>query len=89
MTNIIACEIHDYFEAVCMYQFELEVRLETGQRLRGAAIDIVVIDKQEFLMLEQGVNSSESKRRIELNLSQIQSVEVLTKNNKISSFKVS
>ncbi len=88
MPNIIACEIHDYFEAVCMHQFELEISLNNGQRLSGAARDIVVKDRQEYLVLEQRVNNSELKKRMEVNLLQIRSVEVLTKNNIISSFKV-
>ena len=35
----IGCELYDYVELACMYQYELRVRTTDGQCLEGTAID--------------------------------------------------
>jgi Rho-binding antiterminator len=82
MEKLIACEIHDYFEAACTHQFELQLSLLNGSIQTGKALDIVSKNKQEFLILQQQGN------QLEINLPEIDSVTVLSKNNLFSSFKV-
>lgn len=50
MANI-SCDLHDYFEIVCMRQSQ--VRIDTqGDFFKGVAMDIVVKDNGENLLLK-------------------------------------
>jgi len=51
MKNPIACDLHDYFEIVCMRQSNIQLTLRNGQKIEGHALDIVTIDKVEFIKL--------------------------------------
>lgn len=36
---MLSCDIHDYVEIACTYQFEVTLTLETNQQINGKAID--------------------------------------------------
>jgi len=51
MFKRISCDLHDYFESVCVRKNTVQVALLNGQSIEGIAVDIVTKDKQELLRL--------------------------------------
>jgi len=58
----ISCNLHDYLEIACMYHYQVKVELKDNQLLEGKAMDMVIADGHEYLILENG-----QKHPIELN----------------------
>ena len=52
MTKHISCDLHDYFEIVCMRQSNVQVKLKSNQIYQGIAIDIKVQNNCELLVIE-------------------------------------
>jgi Rho-binding antiterminator len=57
----ISCNLHDYLEIACMYHYQVKIELRDNQLLEGKAIDIVITDGREYLVIENG-----QKHHIEL-----------------------
>lgn len=51
----IACQLYDYIEIACMHQYDLIIRLLTGETVKGTAQTTQIANKEEFLVLK--VNS--------------------------------
>ncbi len=74
--NAISCEQHDFVEVACMYHYRLRLFLKNKLIIEGTAIDIVNCpEKQECLVID---NDS----RLQIELIQLASMEVLTPNAK-------
>lgn len=48
MTNIISCAQYDYFEIACMHHYEVELTLNDGDVLMGAAHNLKVVKDGKF-----------------------------------------
>ena len=70
----ITCDLHDYLEIACMYQYQVRLVLKDGSSLVGKAIDTVTKDKREYLLIDD----SGETRSVEL--IQLKKLEVLTAN---------
>ncbi|WP_293007105.1 Rho-binding antiterminator [Nitrosomonas sp.] len=76
--DIISCEQHDFVEVACMYRYRLKLVLKNKQMIEGTAIDIVnSSEKQEYLVID-------SDSRLQIELTQLAKMEVLTPNAKFS-----
>lgn len=76
MTNNISCDAHDYFEIVCMRRSLIKVTTKDNKKYHGIATDIKLVEKQEHLIISDGI-------RIEqLLLSEIKKLEAI--GNKIA-----
>lgn len=74
--DTISCELHDFVEVACMYRYQLKLILKNEQMIEGTAIDIVnTPEKQECLIID---NDS----RMQIELTQLVRIEVLTPNAK-------
>ncbi|PSJ17395.1 Rho-binding antiterminator [Nitrosomonas supralitoralis] len=74
--DTISCELHDFVEVACMYHYQLKLILKNEQMIEGTAIDIVnTPEMQECLIID---NDS----RIQIELTQLVRMEVLTPNAK-------
>lgn len=72
--NVISCELHDFVEVVCMYNYHLKLTLKDGQIIEGKAVDIAnSADKREYLVID-----GDSRQQIDL--TQLAKMEVLTPN---------
>ncbi|MCW8877546.1 MAG: Rho-binding antiterminator [Kangiellaceae bacterium] len=69
MSKLISCDIHDYFEIACMRREKVQIESdELEEKLEGLAIDIVVKDRQEFIVLDS------KDERLFINLNSIKSL---------------
>lgn len=60
----ISCHLYDYIEIACMHRYSLEIKLIDGKELIGNALNTVITDKVEFIVVEiDGI-----KRNIRLDL---------------------
>lgn len=51
---MLSCDLHDYIEIVCLYQYPLKLTLSSGAVLTGTARTTQYNDKrQECLLLQQ------------------------------------
>jgi Rho-binding antiterminator len=72
--SVIACDIHDHIEIICMRRYPVILHLLDSAQVPGVARDIRSAAQQEYLLLDQkGVN-------IEVPLLQIERLEVLAAN---------
>lgn len=78
MSKLISCEVHDYFEIACMRKEQVQIKRNDSEKpLEGTAIDIVVKDRQEFIVID---NKGE---RLSVNLNSIQSMTFCASNQTI------
>lgn len=74
--NVISCELHDFIEVVCMYNYRLKLILKDGQIIEGKAIDIVnTPERREYLVID-------GDTRQQIDLTRLSKMEVLTPNAK-------
>ncbi len=66
MTKPISCDLHDYFEIVCMRKSAIIVTLKNGERIHGSAVDIVVLERQEILKVKLANSVIESVLLIDI-----------------------
>ena len=78
----ISCHVHDYFEAFCVKRYRISVTLLTNQTFEGVALDLVIENKQEYLI----IHTDNQKRKVEL--TQISKVKVLSPNPMISELEL-
>jgi Rho-binding antiterminator len=54
MNKLIACQLHDTIEVVCLYRYRVKLTLKDGSVVEGVAKDIELdSEKREFLLLTQ------------------------------------
>lgn len=74
--EVISCELHDFVEVVCMYNYRLKLFLKDGQVIEGKAIDIVnTPERRECLVID-------GDTRQQIDLTRLSKMEVLTPNAK-------
>lgn len=73
--QVIACDIHDLIEMICMRRYQVEVSLNDGSTVRGTANDTLTSQGQEFLLLEQ---PDQAEPVAQLNLLHVSLIRVLT-----------
>lgn len=74
--EVISCELHDFVEVVCMYNYRLKLILKDGQIIEGKAIDIVnTPERRECLVID-------GDTRQQIDLTRLSKMEVLTPNAK-------
>ena len=67
------CELHDYLEIACLYQYHVKLILNTRQIIEGKALDVFTnSDKHEYLLIE----IEHQQQQIELN--QLSKMQILT-----------
>lgn len=76
--EVISCELHDFVEVACMYNYQLKLILKNGEVIEGKAVDILSIDQQELLVVD---DSGEKKQ---VDLIALAKMQVLTPNAKFS-----
>ena len=72
--NVLACDLHDHIEIICMRRYPVVVHQLDGTEQRGIAHDTRSTAQQEFLLLQQQDN------RVEIPLLQIERIKVLDAN---------
>lgn len=70
-TKSISCDLHDYLEIACMYHYQVKLQLKDNQSLEGKAVDVITIDKCEYLVID-------ADQRREIELTQLVKLQVLT-----------
>lgn len=70
----ISCELHDYIEIACLYNYRVKLTLKNHQIIEGKAVDLKTIEKREYLMIDNG----QEQQQIELN--QFDKMQVITPN---------
>lgn len=74
--DVISCELHDFVEVVCMYNYRLKLILKDGQMIEGKAVDIVNSpERREYLVID-------GETRQQIDLTRLSKMEVLTPNAK-------
>ncbi len=53
MTDVIRCDLYDYFEIACMRREFIELQMQNGETFRGTAIDLQTKDGREWLFLDR------------------------------------
>jgi Rho-binding antiterminator len=56
MTKNISCDAHDYFEIVCMRRSQIKVTAKDNKKYLGTAIDIKLVERQEYLLISNANN---------------------------------
>ncbi len=73
----ISCDCHDYIEIACLYGYQVRLKLKNGQQLEGKAMDIIRVDKREYLVIQ-------SDNQCSIDLTQLLKLQVLTAHAKFS-----
>lgn len=68
---ILACDLHDHIEIICMRRYPVVIHQLDGTEQRGIAHDTRSTTQQEFLLLQQ------DSSQLEIPLLQIDYIEVL------------
>lgn len=71
MKKNISCDAHDYFEIVCMRQSHIKITSKDNKKYVGVAVGIQIIQKQEYLQIDDGINPQQ------LLLSDVKQLEAL------------
>lgn len=78
MAKLLQCDLHDYLEIACMYQYRVELELLSGQRIVGTPKTTKTSsEKREFLVVMR-----EDKTLVEIETSELSSMTVLTRGAK-------
>lgn len=59
MTNNISCDAHDYFEIVCLRRSQVKVTVKDNKKYYGMATDIRLVNKQEYLLISDDINTQQ------------------------------
>ncbi|MFY8349258.1 Rho-binding antiterminator [Pseudoalteromonas sp. SSM20] len=83
MTQLINCDLHDYFEIVCMRQSNIKIMLHSDITYRGKAINLRTSQGVEYI--EVALNCGEIKR---FNLAEISTLCAIGNNIKNHNFEL-
>ncbi len=78
MSELLACEVHDYVEIACMYRYQVRLHWSNGSSATGVARDILARQGREWLVLEC------DGERCHYELVKLSEIEVLTPGAKFS-----
>lgn len=71
--NIMPCELHDYLEIACLYQYHVKLILNNRQIIEGKALNVFThSNKHEYLLIQ----TEHQQQQIELN--QLSKMQTLT-----------
>lgn len=79
---MIACDIHDRFEAICVYHCKVCITLVSGKQFTGTADTITSNKKAEYLVIKTN-DGTES-----VDLTCIKHVDVLDQSARVESFNL-
>ena len=79
MAKTLKCDLHDYLEIACMYQYRVEILLDTGVCLEGTPKTTRSEQGREFLIFQLADNT---ECKIETNT--LKTMSVLTNGAKFS-----
>lgn len=82
MTSRISCNAHDYFEIICMRRSRVMVTTYKGDVFSGTAVNIILDNKQEILMIK---NEEETQY---IALTDIQKLQAIGNRNEQDNFLV-
>lgn len=71
---ILACDLHDHVEIICMRRYPVLIHQLDGTQVQGIARDTRSTAKEEFLLLDK------DGQKVEIPLLQIERIEVLDAN---------
>ncbi len=71
---ILACDLHDHVEIICMRRYPVLIHQLDGSTVQGIARDTRSTAQQEFLLLDK------DGQKVEIPLLQIERIEVLDAN---------
>ncbi len=71
---ILACDLHDHVEIICMRRYPVLIHQLDGSTIEGIASDTRSTAQQEFLLLDK------DGQKVEIPLLQIERIEVLDAN---------
>lgn len=78
----IQCHLYDYIEVACLRHYKLDVKLLTGEVLKGLAQTIHIINKEEYLEVNvDGVHQN-------LRLDKIKSITALDDNAEFKTIEI-
>lgn len=83
MTQLINCDLHDYFEIVCMRQSNIKIMLHNDITYRGKAINLRTNQGVEYI--EVALSCGEIKR---FNLAEISTLCAIGNNIKNHNFEL-
>ena len=69
----IACHLFDYIEIACIRHYTLSIKLISGEKVIAKAMNTLIKNKQEFLVLER------DSSKIKIRLDTIKSLEPMEK----------
>ena len=79
MTKILACNLHDYIEVMCLYRYEVQIMLNNGHHITGK-FDSTGFIGQSTAKQEVIRGKDDNGVDLTLVLTDIKTVTVLTKN---------
>ena len=79
---MIACDIHDRFEAICVYHCKVCITLVSGKQFTGTADNITSNNKAEYLL----INTNDGTESVDL--TSIKHVVVLDQSAIVQSFRL-
>lgn len=83
MNNILNCDLHDYLEIACLYQYQVTLVLISGDQYSGTPCTIITkslgSDKYEVLLF-----NLDNGDCLEIELLQLKTMQVNTKNAKFT-----
>lgn len=68
---IVACDLHDHVEIICMRRYPVLIHQLNGSTIHGIARDTRSTAQEEFLVLDK------DEQKVEIPLLQIERIEVL------------
>lgn len=83
MSHILSCDLHDYLEIACLYQYQVSLVLTSGEEYIGTPKTTIIktVDGAKHERLVVGCDSGEIK---EIDLLMLKSMHVLTKHAKFT-----
>ena len=73
----IACELYDYIEIACTFRYPALFLLNTGEEIKGIALDTSIkSDKTEYLIIKK----HDSNEKIEIAIDNLMKMEALVNN---------
>ena len=80
---MLSCDLHDYIEIACMYQYSLKIVLRNGDMQLGKAINVHIKNndggKNEYLSIQLADN-----QQVLINVMDIQSIQTDDKGARFS-----
>ncbi len=76
--KILSCDLHDYLEIACMFQYQVGITLKSGEVITGQAADVKTLPGKKEILLVKAASSSSAP--IEIDITSMSHLKVLTPN---------